>query len=427
MSSRYRTLQAQGGDNDEFIIMMDTTEAGTSTDVKLEFLGTATETYDVDWGDGTSNTFTHSGSVDTRIKDYSSSGTYTIKITGNIGQFYRTNLTTDERDALKRILDFGKPANVVLSTNQNNGLQDLSGGNTGRTLTKVRNNTYPHFVANTSCNSYLAQTNCTSTNMQLESWPTTTTANIKFAHDMFFNSIMSNGAANSTIIDLSGWDTSNLVGAYRMFGGVRPGSRDNNNLTIVCSTWDMTSCANISEFASANGGLEIQGCENWDISNCTDIGAFATNNPFFNSNVAIWDTANVTKMDNVFKDASNFNQPIGVWDTSSVTKMNQMLNGATSFNQDISNWNILNMSSFPGMDAMLNDSGMSTENYSKWLISCANQVSGNSDLPSGVFLGAGSIQYNNTTYGSGTYTDAVNARAYLTGTASWNITDGGQA
>ena len=75
MSSRYRTLQAQGGDNDEFIIMMDTTEAGTSTDVKLEFLGTATETYDVDWGDGTSNTFTHSGSVDTRIKDYSSSGT----------------------------------------------------------------------------------------------------------------------------------------------------------------------------------------------------------------------------------------------------------------------------------------------------------------------------------------------------------------
>ena len=74
---------------------------------------------------------------------------------------------------------------------------------------------------------------------------------------------------------------------------------------------------------------------------------------------------------------------------------------------------------------MLNNCGMSTENYSRTLIGWANSVDANGDLPSGSTLGATGRTYNSTAYVSGqTYNDAVSARAYLTGAApdpAWTI------
>ena len=79
------------------------------------------------------------------------------------------------------------------------------------------------------------------------------------------------------------------------------------------------------------------------------------------------------------------------------------------------------------MANMFDDSSMSTENYSKTLIGWANFVSNAGYSLSSITLGAANITYNNTTYTGSPYSDAVAARAYLTGTAGWTISDGGQA
>ena len=80
------------------------------------------------------------------------------------------------------------------------------------------------------------------------------------------------------------------------------------------------------------------------------------------------------------------------------------------------------------MDGMLNNSGMSTENYSRTLIGWANSVAANNSAPAGITLGAAGRTYNDTAYVSGqTYNNAVAARAYLTGSPpSWSISDGGE-
>jgi len=100
---------------------------------------------------------------------------------------------------------------------------------------------------------------------------------------------------------------------------------------------------------------------------------------------------------------------------------------ASSFDQDISAWSPSTIAANFGN--MLDNSGMSVENYSKWLIALANWSYDNS-YTTAESLGATGLQYNNTTYtgiGSGTYTDAVSARAYLTGTRLWTISDAGLA
>jgi hypothetical protein len=102
--------------------------------------------------------------------------------------------------------------------------------------------------------------------------------------------------------------------------------------------------------------------------------------------------------------------------------MSNMFNGATSFNQNLGNWSL--KPSGVVMTSMLNNCGIGPENYSRTLIGWANKVSAAGNLPSAISLGAGGRTYNSTTYGSGTYTNAVAARAYLVGALpnpAWTI------
>jgi surface protein len=143
----------------------------------------------------------------------------------------------------------------------------------------------------------------------------------------------------------------------------------------------------------------------------------------FNQNIGSWNTAAVTNMAGIFLNASVFNQNIGSWNTASVTNMSQAFQGAAAFNQNIGSWSLRTAS--VTLTNMLDNCGMSTENYSRTLIGWANSVDANGDLPSGSTLGATGRTYNNTAYVSGqTYNDAVSARAYLTGAApdpAWTI------
>jgi surface protein len=141
----------------------------------------------------------------------------------------------------------------------------------------------------------------------------------------------------------------------------------------------------------------------------------------FNQNISTWNTGNVINMASMFDGASSFNQNIGSWVTTGVTNMNRVLNGATNFNQNIGSWSL--RTAGVTMFDMLNNCGMSTENYSRTLIGWANSVSANGHLPSGTTLDAVNMNYDCVNYITGaTYNNAVDARTYLdTGTPAWTI------
>jgi surface protein len=187
---------------------------------------------------------------------------------------------------------------------------------------------------------------------------------------------------------------------------------------------NVTTMANMFNAASAFN----QDIGSWNTAAVTNMGLMFNSATAFNQDIGSWNTAAVTITINMFNSATAFNQDIGSWNTANVTDMRFMFSNATAFNQDIGAWSL--RTAGVSMGSMLNNSGLSTENYSRTLIGWANSVDANSDLPAAVTLGATGRTYNNTAYVSGqTYNDAVAARAYLTGAApdpAWTITDAGE-
>lgn len=221
------------------------------------------------------------------------------------------------------------------------------------------------------------------------------TMNVYSTRFMFGNAAYFNG-------DISKWDVSKITNMLSMFN---------------CSF-----AANLGQFSEFN--VNIGG---WDVSSVTNMQAMFLSALVFNQDIGSWDVSNVTNMSQMFRNASSFNQDIGSWDVSSLTNMSLMFSGTSSFNQDISGWSPA--TSAANFSNMLDNSAMSGANYSKWLIALANWSYDN-DYTIAETLGASNVTYNSTTYtgiGSGQYTDAPSARAYLTGTRGWTIFDGGLA
>lgn len=135
---------------------------------------------------------------------------------------------------------------------------------------------------------------------------------------------------------------------------------------------------------------------------------------FFGCSNMVWsatDTPTITTLNfaNMFRDCTLANPPIGNWDFSAVTGMFAMFFNATAFDQDIS---MLNIGQVTNMGLMLNGSGLSTVNYSNYLISLDGQ-----SMQPNVVLSASGVNYNST---------AVAARANLLLTPKFmTITDAG--
>ena len=249
--------------------------------------------------------------------------------------------------------------------------------------------------------------------------------------------------------DIGSWDVSNVTSMVNMFNGASAfnqniGSWDVSNVTSLNSmffnasafnqdigSWNVSNVTSMaSMFRSASSFNQDIG--SWDVS--TVAGSFGFSSMFFNASafnqdIGSWNVSGATNTSNMFRGASSFNQDIGSWNVSSVTNMSNMFQDASSFNQDISSWYPgIPSSTFSSFSNMLNNTNMSVENYSKWLICLANWANDNFYLSGR--LGATGLQYNSITYsgiGSGVYTDAVSARAYLVTTLGWTISDSGQA
>lgn len=134
-----------------------------------------------------------------------------------------------------------------------------------------------------------------------------------------------NNALLLETVDISNWDTSNIVYMYDTF-----------------------------EYSTFNGDISM-----WDVSNVVDMSymfAYST----FNGDISNWNTGKVIYMYGMFRQ-SVFNGDISKWDVSNVYSMYRMFY-MSEFNGDISNWNTNNVDDM----ARMFEYAKFTGDISKW-------------------------------------------------------------
>ncbi len=171
------------------------------------------------------------------------------------------------------------------------------------------------------------------------------------------------------------------------------------------------------------GTSESLDFSNWDTSGIENFADAFLNATTFNSEtIKNWDVSSGHTFVQMFSRATSFNQDISNWNIgenhSGTINMALMFNNTTNFNQSLGNWDI---SKVTNMNNMLNNSGLSLQNYDATLLGWATDASGDlsdgiDDIPIEIDLGASGL----------TYCLGESARTTLTDTNNnWDITDGG--
>jgi surface protein len=181
------------------------------------------------------------------------------------------------------------------------------------------------------------------------------------------------------------------------------------------SNWDVSSVLNMSNMFRLmtlfNAPL------NWGnkTGNVTTMQDMFRDSPLFNQDIGGWDVSNVTRMDYMFFNARNFNQNIGAWNVSKVSNMFVMFQSCILFNQDLGNWDISAVTNARNMFLGLN---LCRANYGSILQGWSTLSTGETRVPINL----------NVSFGTSKYSDSpavVAARAVLTGSKNWVISDGG--
>ncbi|WP_075344006.1 BspA family leucine-rich repeat surface protein [Tenacibaculum agarivorans] len=327
-SAPYNWIINDGGasctDTDFFITTWQTTTDNES--ITIPTIG-ANYNYTVDWGDGT----IEGGYTGNATHEYTTSGTYTVKITGDFPRIH---------------FDSGSNASQIQSVEQ--------WGTQVWTSMEDAFRGCSNLVINATDSPDLSNV----TNM----------------------SYMFSGCDSIGSADFSGWNTSNVTNMRSLFAF----SRFNGNI----STW------NVGKVSSFNGLFENSTRFNQDISQW-NIGEFVTgfidmaemfrSANRFNQSLNNWDVSKVDRMHFMFQRASRYNQPMNNWDVSNVLFMNEMFDRALNFNQDLSSWDI---SSNSTMVNMLTDTSISQENYDATLIGWATLETGETQIPTNITLNA---------------------------------------
>ncbi|MBK9255113.1 MAG: BspA family leucine-rich repeat surface protein [Saprospiraceae bacterium] len=309
-----------------FITTWKTDNPGSSNSTSITIPTTGTGyNYDVDWNnDGIFDDLNVTGSI---THDYGTAGTYQIAIRGDFPRIYFFN-TGDKQ----KIISIDQWGDIEWSSMQFafNGCNNL--------------------VYNASDNPVLS--------------------NVSNTQNMFSGCTLFNG-------NIAAWNTQNVTNMSGMFSGA---SQFNQNI----GSWQTQNVTNMSGMFSGASQFN-QDIGSWQTQNVTNMTGVFSGATQFNQDLSMWNTQNVTTMSNMFSGASSFNQDISMWNTQNVTNMNGTFVNAPSFNRSLGNWNIQNVTT---MSNMLNNSGLSLNNYDNTLIGWASQT-----VNTNVSLGAQGRQY----------------------------------
>ncbi|WP_263820563.1 BspA family leucine-rich repeat surface protein [Salinibacter sp.] len=347
---------------DAFITTWETTSPDESITIPTNGSNVTDYDFQIDWGDGTTETIT--GNDPDPTHTYSSSGTYTVKIsTPGTGQAFPRIFLDNP------LPDFDDNSTKLQSIDQWGSIQ---WGSMESAFAGASNMTYnatdePDLSNVTSMRSMFADAG--SFNQDIGSWDVSSVTDMA---RMFYRADRFNG-------DIGSWDVSNVTNMRLMFS-------DADSFNQDIGSWDVSSVTNMADmFSGANS---------------------------FNQNIGSWDVSSVTKMGFMFFTADSFNQDIGSWDVSSVTNMVGMFRDADSFNQDIGSWDVSKVTNMRSM--FFTADSFSSENYDQVLTGWSRL-----DLLDGVQLGeAGGVNE---------YCDSGPFRTHLEQEFNWTIVDNGRA
>ena len=183
-----------------------------------------------------------------------------------------------------------------------------------------------------------------------------------------------------------------------------------SNCTAFNSALTFTSTANVIDMNNM-----FRSCSafnqplNFNTAAVTTFSSFLRGCTNFNQVINFTTTA-CTIMEEMFMACPAFNSTLTFSSTAAVTNMALMFSGATAFNQNIGSWNVANVTNFANFMSTKTPATFSATNldaiYNGWIT-----------VQSSKTISFGTAQYSAA---------GVAGRAYLTGTKSWTITDGGQ-
>jgi surface protein len=280
---------------DAFITTWETTTANDTITVPTAASDT---TYDftIDWGDGTTETY--SGDDPDPSHVYTSADTHTVAITGTFSRIFLDagDFGDGDRANAEKLQSIDQWGTIQWESMQLAfaGASDMTYGATD----------------------------------------TPDLSNVTSMEEMFQDASSFNG-------DISSWDVSGVTEMNSMF-------QDASSFNQDLSGWDVSNVTNMRRMFSGAGSFN-QDISGWNVSEVTDISAMFTDATSFNQPIGSWDVSNVTDMSALFSRATNFNQPIGSWDVSSVRDMELVFNVAEKFNQDISEWDVSSVNNMVGM------------------------------------------------------------------------------
>ena len=223
-----------------------------ASDLDLELwgsnLGTSTYNFDVDWGDGSTET-----GITTSDKShtYASTGTYTVKIGGQFAGFYMDRGSTADKAKFVEFVQWGSETeihslyrafyqctNMVYSATDAPDLSNLSGS------TQMRQ---------TFLYCYAVQY------LDLSGW--TNTDNITSGYGAFY------ACTGLLTLNLTGWDTSNFTAINEM---CRATGHSTNGCTFTMPNLDLTSCTTPqSIFQTAT--IKSVNIDNWTLKPSTTL------------------------------------------------------------------------------------------------------------------------------------------------------------
>ncbi|MDE3740936.1 BspA family leucine-rich repeat surface protein [Maribacter polysaccharolyticus] len=327
-----------------------------------------TYSYTVDWGDGSTDNTVY---TDYARHQYSTAGTYTVRISGvfphfQLTTFYRAKLLSVEQwgDQVWQSMEksFESCNNVVINAVDVPNLSEVTN------MSNMFSNT-------------------TAFNQDISGWDVSNVTDMSY---MFYNSNFNQ--------DIGDWDVNNVTDMTGMFALAIAFNQD-------IGKWNVSNVTDMTGMFSGATAFN-QDISDWDVGNVTSMHDMFYWARVFNNDLSNWNVSSVTDMTLMFAGASAFNQDISDWDVSNVTNMYYMFDGALVFNNDLSKWNVSNVTD---MTSMLRLSGISTANYDKILI-------GWSDL---------TLQNDVTFIASNSYCEGATARQKIIDTYGWTIDDFG--
>ena len=148
---------------------------------------------------------------------------------------------------------------------------------------------------------------------------------------------------NIKSIDLSNYNTKNIVNMAEMFGNANVG---NNDLTINVSNFNTDKVTNMSNMFGNYNIKEIIGLSKLNTSNVTDMNNMFFANQATTLDLSNFDTTKVTNMAGMFQNSNIEKIDLSSFDTSKVTDMRNMFSESSATTINLKNFytgNVTNM------------------------------------------------------------------------------------